>query len=178
MSVPEPRSVSLDVATPDEAALLTNLLELYIHDLSAMFPHVELGSDGRYGYPELPLYWSEPERRFAFLIRVEGRVAGFVLVKRGSPALPDPDVLDVAEFFVLRAYRGQGVGRRAALLLWRQLPGKWTVRVSEANPAAMAFWSSAVEEFAHGAATVLEHPGRSSRFKVFVFESGPAPTAT
>jgi hypothetical protein len=62
--------VTLDSATPADAALLSNLLELYTHDLSAAFPSVELGPDGRFGYGKLPLYWTEPDRRFPFLIRL------------------------------------------------------------------------------------------------------------
>lgn len=77
-------SVTLDAASPADSALLANLLELYIHDVSDVFPDVELGADGRFGYPRLPLYWSEPERRFAFLIRRNGRVAGFALAMRES----------------------------------------------------------------------------------------------
>ena len=45
--------VALDAAAPADATLLANLLELYIHDLSAAFPSVELGPDGRFGYPGL-----------------------------------------------------------------------------------------------------------------------------
>src|SRR5215213_5011236 len=124
--------VDLAAATVADAALLSNLLELYIHDLSETFP-VELGADGRFGYPRLTRYWSEPERHFAFFIRYNARVVGFVLVTRGTPVTDDPDVLDVAEFFAARRYRRAGVGRRAALLLWQRLPGAWIVRVSEGN---------------------------------------------
>src|SRR4029453_12175028 len=92
--------VTLEVAGPDRAHLLSNLLELYIHDMSEIFP-LELGAAGRFGYGSLPLYWSEPEKRFAFLIRAGSRLAGFVLVTRGSPVTNHPDDLDVAEFFVL-----------------------------------------------------------------------------
>lgn len=67
--MPPAQSVVLDVATPSDAPLLSNLLELYIHELSGAFPTIELGADGRFGYPRLALYWSEPERRFAFLIK-------------------------------------------------------------------------------------------------------------
>jgi predicted acetyltransferase len=167
-------SVTLDRATAEDAPLLANLLELYIHDLSAIFPHVELGADGRYGYRGLPLYWSEPDRRFAFLIRCQGRVAGFALATRGSPLGDDPEVLDVAEFFVLRRYRGSGVGRRAVSLLWERLRGRWMVRVGEANSAALTFWRKAVAEFTHGAAVEAERrgpPERPSRWRVFTFES-------
>ena len=92
----ESRDVSLAVATPADAPLLANLLELYLHDLSEAFP-IEVGADGRFGYEFLPLYWTEAGRRFPFLIRHGPHIAGFALVTRGSPASEDPRVLDVAD---------------------------------------------------------------------------------
>ena len=161
--------IRLSPATPGDAELLANLLELYIHDLSAIYPHVALGADGRFGYPELPLYWSEPTRRFPFLIRAGDSVAGFVLAKRGSPASADPDALDVVEFFVLRQQRRAGVGRDAALALWRRLPGSWTVRVSEGNPAALEFWRHVVAQAAGGSARESTLPGRAHPWRVLCF---------
>ncbi len=163
-------AVTLEPAAPHEATLLSNLLELYIHDLSTTFP-VKLGPDGRYGYEQLPRYWSEPDRRFPFIIRCDERVAGFVLATRGSPVSDDPDVFDVAEFFVLRRYRRWGVGRRAALLLWRSLPGRWTVRVSEGNAGALLFWAGVVAEFTSGAATEARTPGNPNAWRVFSFDT-------
>src|SRR5439155_26978355 len=125
-----------------------------LHDLSEAFA-IEPGADGRFGYDKLPLYWSEPERRFPFLIRHGERVAGFVLVMRGSPASDDPDVFDIAEFFILRRHRRTGVGRRAAFLLWDRLPGRWIVRVAEENRGALAFWRDVIAEYSAGAATEL-----------------------
>jgi predicted acetyltransferase len=171
--MPTPPEVLLDVATLQDAPLLANLLQLYIYDLSEAFPNVKLGADGRYGYEKLPLYWSEPERRFPFLIKFEGRVVGFVLVTRGSPATDDPEVFDVAEFFVHRRYRRSGVGRGAAFLLWDRLPGRWIVRVSEGNPGALRFWTGVIGEYTRGAATQFERPGSPSSWRVFSFDSGP-----
>lgn len=137
--------VSLRIAEAHELPLLANLLELYQHDLSEYFP-VDPGPDGRFGYEKLPLYWSEPEWRFPLLIVRSGRVIGFVLVTRGSPASDDPDVYDVAEFFVLRRYRRSGVGRDAARLLWDRYPGRWIVRVAANNARALAFWRRVIGE--------------------------------
>ena len=165
-------TVSLESATAADAVLLSNLLELYIHDLSEVFPNIELGADGRYGYPKLPLYWSEPEQRFAFLIRMDRRTSGFALVTRGSPAVEDPNVWDVAEFFVLRGHRRYGVGRQAASLLWNSLRGAWTVRVSEGNRGGLAFWSSTVAQYAGGAASEFTRPGqKTDPWRVFSFQS-------
>lgn len=168
----DPPEVVLDLATSADAGLIANLLELYIHDVSEAFPHVELGPDGRFGYGKLALYWSEPDVRFPFLIKSDGRVAGFVLATRGSPVTDDPNVFDIAEFFVLRRYRRAGVGRRAAALLWNRLPGRWIVRVSEGNPGAIPFWAGAIAEFANGTATQSTKPGNPHRWRVFSFETG------
>ena len=47
--MPTSNSISLQRATPDMAPMLSSLLELYVHDLSEIFP-VELGPEGRFGY--------------------------------------------------------------------------------------------------------------------------------
>lgn len=163
--------VALRVATVHDASLLANLLELYIHDMSEVFPNVELGTDGRFGYEKLPLYWSEPDRRFPFLIKRAAGVVGFVLVTRGSPVTDDPDVFDIVEFFVLRGHRRSGIGRQTAFLLWDRLPGKWIVRVSKENLNALSFWSGIISEYTNGTATELRHPGFENAWRVFTFNS-------
>jgi predicted acetyltransferase len=164
-------SVTLDAMTPADAELLGNLLQFYIHDLSAMFLQVELGPDGRFHYPQMGSYLSGSGRRFAFLVRCDERIAGFALVKHGSPAAEDPDVLDVAEFFVLRRYRGCGVGRAAAKLLWDRLPGSWTVRASVNNPHAISFWRAAVAAYTSNTAREFEHLQGSGTWTVFAFDN-------
>jgi hypothetical protein len=99
VSVAEP--VTLEVAGAEHAPLLANLLELCSHDLSGLYG-LEVGPDGRFGYSQLALYWSEPEKRRAFLIRRGGQVAGFILVRLDSPLAGIPADPDVSEFFVRR----------------------------------------------------------------------------
>ena len=159
----------IHAADHTEQVVLRNLLELYVHDMSESFSFVELGADGRFGYPDLAAYWTEPATRFAFLIKEGGKIAGFVLVTVGSPAAEEPDVYDVTEFFVLRGYRRSGVGRRAALRLWQQLLGEWTVRSSESTPGALAFWRDVVAELTGGAAKTSSWSGKTSQFHVFRF---------
>lgn len=170
MDMIDSNDVTLDVAEQSDAPLLANLLELYIHDLSEAFPLVELGVDGRFGYNKLPLYWSEANR-FPFLIRYSGRVVGFALATRGSPASDNPDVLDVAEFFVIRRYRRAGVARRAAFLLWDRLPGRWFVRASERNTDAIRFWARVVDGYTGGTAKEFTRSGIHNDWRVFSLES-------
>ena len=69
-------------AAPEQEPILAQLLELYAHDFSE-FHHIDIGEDGKFGYQPLPLYWTDPGRH-PFLIRVDGKLAGLVLVKTGT----------------------------------------------------------------------------------------------
>lgn len=156
-------------AGPEQATILANLLELYAHDFSE-FMETEINDDGRYGYPSLLLYWSEPQRH-PFLIKVENKLAGFVFVQRGSQITVDESVWDVAEFFILRSYRRHRIGIKAARLVWERFRGNWEVRVMESNQAAKEFWQSAISEFRGTVArpTLVERDGK--RWHVFSFQS-------
>ncbi len=168
----ETGEVTLEAATPEMAPLLANLLELYTHDLSDVFS-LEIGPDGRFGYERLPLYWSEPATRRPYLVRHDGRVAGFVLVTVGSPVTGNPAALDVTEFFVLRAHRRAGVGRAAAFRLWDETPGSWVVRVVEDNPAGVAFWAAVVAGYTSGTFTETRRGINGRDWRVFAFASRP-----
>ena len=162
--------ISLQLVSATEAPLL-------IHDMSAVFPGLEVGPDGRFGYRHLPEYWADPGRRYPFVLRCEGRVAGFALVQRGSPVADDPETLDMAEFFVLRQYRRRGVGARAAALVWKRLSGSWTIRVLENNTGALAFWREAISDFLGAPASPARAVTASGEWLVFTFAAGHADAA-
>jgi predicted acetyltransferase len=170
----EPRTSSfgqVDVfrATNEEMPVIANLLELYAHDFSE-FHSVELGPDGRFGYPDLPLYWSEPERH-PFLIRVDGKLAGFALIREILPVSGTNSIWDMAEFFVLRAYRRSGVGTNAAKAVWRQFPGNWQVRVMRSNRVGLGFWLHAIDEFAGGKVSSSKDEKAGEIWDIFSFTS-------
>jgi predicted acetyltransferase len=163
-------SVRLELVTSPQRETLANLLELYVHDLSAAF-EVDIGPDGRFGYPKLDLYFTDPTRHHAYFIRRGDDLAGFALVTRGSCATPDPDVHDVDEYFVLRRFRRTRVGTDAAHLLWPLHPGPWVVRVSEANRGAHAFWQRIVDEVAGHPVAPRTLAGKLHPFRVYMFEA-------
>lgn len=170
--------VELEIVPADSAPVLANLMELYCHDLSVQFG-LEIGADGRYGYRYLPLYWTEPQQRFAFFIKVDTRLGGFVLATRGSPASSDPLVLDVAEFFVLRTHRRSGVGASAARALWDRFPGPWTVRAAANNQPAVLFWRRTISHYAGTRATTEQTAMMGGVLRhVFTLDSRPSHPAT
>src|SRR5258708_5327680 len=99
--------VEIIPALPEQEPILANMLELYAHDFSELID-LKLGADGRFGYKHLPLYWLE-SNRYPFLIMANNHLAGFALVRRGSEISNDADVLDMAEFFIVRGSRRLGL---------------------------------------------------------------------
>lgn len=170
MDEPHNLDLALSPAKLEEAPLLANLLELYTHDLSDVFK-LEVGAQGRFGYAKLPLYFNDSERRFPFLFRVGGKPAGFALINRGSPASDDPNVLDMAEFFVLRRYRRAGIGAHAAQMLWNRLPASWVVRVSAGNQAGREFWTPTIARYSAGRYEESQRTGTPHGWHVFKFSS-------
>jgi predicted acetyltransferase len=141
-------SVEIVPATVEQKPVLANLLELYSHDFCE-FIDLEIGPDGRFGYRDLDLYWTEAGR-LPFLLYVNNRLAGFALIKATRPNGLDETEWDMVEFFILRGYRGRGIGTEIAHQVWRLFPGHWTVRVMAINKPAYRFWCHAIESFAVG----------------------------
>ena len=162
-------SVEVLSATPEQQPIVANLLELYAHDFSE-FDNVELGADGRFGYNRLPLYWIDPNRH-PFLIRMDGNLAGFALVKKGSEVTGNQNVWDMVEFFVARGFRRRGVGTRIAHQLWRQFPGTWEVRVRHSNVSAYPFWARAIAQFTGSEVFPIRFEKDGDRWQLFSFES-------
>jgi predicted acetyltransferase len=156
-------------AAPEQEPILANLLELYAHDFSE-FSDLELGADGRFGYKHLPLYWKERDRH-PFLVKVDGKLAGFVLVKRGSEVSGDGNVWDVAEFFIVRGYRRRRIGMKVAHEVWRRFPGRWEVRVMESNTTAKGFWERAIAGFIGEVNFSVRVEKGGKRWHLFSFES-------
>jgi hypothetical protein len=91
--------IELHEARVDEKPVLRHLMELYQYDLSET-EQSDVGPDGRFGYTYLDDYWFDAGRH-PYLIRVDGQLAGFVLVRRLGEEQGEP-LYQVAEFFIMR----------------------------------------------------------------------------
>jgi len=140
--------LSLDPAAREQAGVLANLMQLYTHDWSELRP-LELGDDGRFADYPLAAYWQE-DWRHPFLLRVDGKLAGFALIDGRSRLTGAQDVFDMAEFFVVRRYRGRGIGLAAACAAFDRFAGPWEVRQRDENAAATAFWRKAIDRYTSG----------------------------
>ena len=141
-------NVQVSAATTDDRERLAALFELYVYDFSETLG-LDVQEDGHFRAPPLDAYWTDP-RCHAFLIRVDGRLAGFALVQERSRLTGDESVRDVAEFFVMRRYRRRGVGEVAARSLFDRFRGPWEVRQKTENLPATAFWRQTLARYTHG----------------------------
>jgi predicted acetyltransferase len=140
--------LSLSAATREERTVVQNLMQLYAYDWSELRP-LEVGDDGRFADYPLDGYWEE-DWRHPFLLRVDGKLAGFALVATHSRLTGAEGVKDMAEFFVMRRYRGRGIGLGAATAVFERFPGPWEIRQRDENGAATAFWRKAVGRYTDG----------------------------
>jgi predicted acetyltransferase len=153
------RTVSLEIADATNRRALENLMQLYVYDWSELrgagaagppADYLEVGEDGRFkAYPLDPWFSGDP-RRHPFLIRAGGVLAGFALAQQTSRLTKEPDVFDMAEFFVLRGHRRAGIGASAARRLFERFRGTWEIRQRKGNATATAFWRRVASDFTAG----------------------------
>ncbi len=138
-------NIEVNLATQLERPILRHLMELYQYDFSE-FEGSDVGPIGLYDYPYLDHYWIEPGRS-PFLVRVDGKLAGFVLVSRYNYLTGFKDGWVIAEFFIMRKYRHQGIGEYVAKWIFDHHPGSWQVGQITQNSAAATFWRKVIGRF-------------------------------
>jgi predicted acetyltransferase len=144
--------------------VVLNLCAYYIYDFTE-FLGVRCGDDGLFRTGIWEKYWSEP-RRWAFLIRVDAEPAGFVLV--GPDGTQADSQYDMGEFFIMRKFRGRGLGQQVAFNIFGRFPGRWEVRTVVPNKPALAFWRKVIGRYTNGNCRELPEPARSGHSLVVV----------
>jgi predicted acetyltransferase len=139
-------NVTIESATRADEAVLQNLLQLYTHDFSDHWAGTSKGDllpDGRFADYPLAEYWTRPTWSAA-LVRCDDHLAGFALVNDHAHSGKPVDH-NMAEFFIVRKYRGRGVGRAAAERIFEKHPGHWEVAVARKNVGALTFWRTTLK---------------------------------
>jgi predicted acetyltransferase len=166
-------NVQLEPVGPETRAALEALFQLYVYDFTEMTGE-DVAEDGRFAAPPLDELSSDP-RFLPFLLRADGKLAGLAIVRRGSRLTGDAGTWDMAQFFVMRRYRRQAVGARAAHQLFAAHPGPWEVRQIPENSDGTAFWRRVIDDFAGpGGWAETRMDGEGWRGTVQRFTSPPA----
>lgn len=169
-----PAHLSLTRAQPEEKGAVFQLLQLYLHDFSAFArfddPYGVVGPDGLFEHDRFETYWTGDPARTAWLVRVDGTLAGFMLVNDWAPSARTTDHI-LAEFGILRKYRQNGIGRLAAHRLFETLPGSWELGVAAYNAPALAFWQKVITAPPLGDVEQLKGDGQRWDGAIFRFRS-------
>ena len=111
-------------ATIQDKFILKNMLEFYLYDISP-YKNLDLNSYGQFGYPYLDSYWKEGNR-YPFLTKLHKKIIGFALVNNHH-YIPDVNYA-IAEFFVMKRYRREGIGKVMAFHIFDKFRGTWEIR--------------------------------------------------
>ena len=125
--------------------VLHHLLQLYLYEFTEYCPD-DVNDEGVFEYKYFDAYWEEPDRT-PFFVRVNGTLAGFVLVNTHTYSYPEGEAHAIAEFFVMKQYRRKGVGKAAAFAVFDLFPGKWEVFETNTNVPAQQFWKSVISAY-------------------------------
>lgn len=135
-------------APVDKMPVIQNMARFYAYDLSKSCGFYTLfdwsfPENGLYEALDLSNYW-KPDH-YPFLIRVDGELAGFVLIdKIGTTSDVD---WNMGQFFIVGKYQGKGVGRQVAVQTFEKFPGTWEVMQMPDNIPAIAFWKKVIARY-------------------------------
>ena len=107
---------------------------------------IENGNNIKVDYPYLDLYWKDSDRIPLFVI-LEKKIIGFVLINSWTECKDFDADRSIAEFYIQKAYRRKGIGKRVAFEIFNKFDGTWEIKQSMSNPMAVKFWRKTVEEY-------------------------------
>ena len=145
--------------------IMRQMMELYQYDLSE-FINTDLNQHGYFDYSYLDQYWVE-SNRYPFLVRVECQLAGFVMVHQNTFFFHSEYIL--SEFFIMRKYRRQGIGRQVAFHVFDLYCGSWEIYQAHKNLIAQQFWQKVIKAYTAGkyTETVMQNDGWDGIMRCF-----------
>ena len=131
----------------DEKEILRNLMEKYDYEFS-QYEDMDVNKMGLYGYKYIDHYWTE-ENRYAYFIKVDGKLAGFVLINNHVDTGIETNY-SIAEFFVMYKYKKLGVGTYSINTILNKFKGKWQITYAQKNKPAVNFWNKIINNYTKG----------------------------
>ena len=133
-------TTTLEPVTAKTLTAFRSLYNLYLHDLAAYLPDLNVDESGSYDAKVVDELVDHADRGVnLFLIRCDDRIAG-MLVHSGPPLVKDGNDFHLHELFVLNQFKGSGVAVDAVRALSAVYPGRYGFSVLASNARALAFW--------------------------------------
>jgi len=139
----------------EEKPIFKNLLKMYCYEWS-QYNKFDVNGKGEYEFESHISRYFEKERHYPFFIKVNGILAGFILIDDDFVMHPDYDYA-MGEFFVMYKYRRAGVGRYAAKAIFDMLHGKWEIGEHPDNLPSVKFWDSVINKYTDGKYEIIKY---------------------
>lgn len=141
------------LANPEDQLALNRMLELYQHDLSDIWDQ-DMDCHGAYGYQTDSYFCGKTDKK-AFVFLVDTKYAGVALVN--TQCRLRENEWWMSQFFVVKKYRGRGVGELAARHIFDHIHGKWEVGQLKGNDQGLKFWTKTISRYTNDAYTARNH---------------------
>lgn len=152
-------------ASDDNASVLAQLTQFYLHDISE-FSGAEPEQSGLFN--ESGLGDSDDTRR-TFLIYLRSVPAGFLSYERCTRANEAFQGCRLRHMFIIRGYRRLGIGEEIARMLFELHHGPWEAVVAESNEPGTHFVRQVVRRYTFK--NYRELNSADGKHRVFEFQS-------
>lgn len=136
--------VTLQKVKEKDRELLFSLNQAYLKEMTKYYPD-EPDENGYYTYGYFDEYFVD-KKRIAYFILNDKEIVGFCMLNPYSYFDRDVDYV-LAEFTILRAFRGNHYARETIELLFTIYHGKWEIKYNIHNEKAKNLWTSATAKF-------------------------------
>lgn len=128
--------------------LLRNVYQFYLYEYSTFMTDWRVLAGGRFYETDLDGIWTD-KGRHVFLIYADDDLAGFAFIEEVAKSYltGEAQIIFMEEFYILSYFQKQGVGEKAAGLLFDHFPGKWEVSELPQNVRAQAFWRKVIGRY-------------------------------
>ena len=158
--------LSIEPATLQDKTALFRLLQLYFFD-ATRWSDEDLQQDGLYECEENGLlsYFKEDSEDRAYMLRVNGKLAGFALVEK----IPFQGgmISEFADLFVVPKYRRLGLASAATTRIVIESESPWLFSIFRKDRDAMRYWQASFKRLPFRGVRVADDPV-DDRFHFFV----------
>jgi predicted acetyltransferase len=147
-------NILIELVKKEEKEILKNLLEKYGYEFS-QYNKLDINDFGLYGYDYLDCYWYE-DNRYPFFIKVDNKLAGFIMVNDYTEIKRNPLNYAISEYFILYKYRRNGIGRYCIKYILDKFKGKWQLKYHPKNEISKKFWIKTIDEYTKGKYEIIK----------------------
>jgi predicted acetyltransferase len=155
-------NVNLQLAGEAEMPIVRHFFLSYFYDMSQYDDNLIINDAGLpmwepFGLPGpqtpdecIKFNWWIRDLCQHYIIRVDERPAGFVIICAAKEHLPEGVEYELMDFYITPKYQRNGIGKEAARQALDLFHGNWCVFQLEKNMPARNFWQKVIGEYTSG----------------------------